>query len=128
MSEYPFIASNGWKVLAVPDAFGMPGYQNAHSGNNGAVTSMTVGDGALAVPNSTTSSMTSTALTMSTTSSTVSTSTSTIASNSKSASASAEGQPPPAALAANASSKISGATWGPSLSMKMTIAVVEFLW
>ena len=55
MDAYPQMASNGWNVTNVADAWGMGWYQNSDS-NTGAVVSMAVGGGPVSMPAASTSS------------------------------------------------------------------------
>ncbi|CAD6566542.1 MAG: hypothetical protein TREMPRED_002727 [Tremellales sp. Tagirdzhanova-0007] len=62
MTEYPVMTENGWIVKSVPDAFGMPWYQNADGGNTGPVTSLAIGLGTLAITNATSSTSSSSSM------------------------------------------------------------------
>ena len=131
MTEYPVMTENGWIVKSVPDAFGMPWYQNADGGNTGPVTSMAIGLGTLAVTNSTSStsssSSTNSVTSASTTSSASISSTSTTSqSTSASASASHSASVAPVATAAAAASvtKTGGSGRRSTLNSATLLAVI----
>jgi len=61
MDNYPKMASNGWNVKSVADAWGMPWYQNSAS-NTGDVTSMAVAGNAVSAASASASASNSSSL------------------------------------------------------------------